>query len=185
MSENVGASTSRNPKGLHGMYRDNFTFTFTTAAWRMCNLPVGVRKFHHCSMDILDESKQAHPPNLIHVTWCYFFHFTTNKHLICMMESLYYFQLKHLNFNLIRFKILKLFRLIFEWFAEESPLSFSWSKKGLENSFFKGFKQNLKRSTTCVLHVIFKATSPRACAKSSLISLCWSRNSLLQQIPAA
>jgi hypothetical protein len=29
MSENVGASTSRNPKGLHGLYKDNFTFTFT------------------------------------------------------------------------------------------------------------------------------------------------------------
>jgi hypothetical protein len=29
MSENVGASTSRNPKGLHGLYRENFTFTFT------------------------------------------------------------------------------------------------------------------------------------------------------------
>jgi hypothetical protein len=27
MSENVGASTSRNPKGLHGLYVDNFTFT--------------------------------------------------------------------------------------------------------------------------------------------------------------
>jgi hypothetical protein len=26
MSENVGASTSRNPKGLHGLYRDNFSF---------------------------------------------------------------------------------------------------------------------------------------------------------------
>jgi hypothetical protein len=25
MSENVGASTSRNPKGLHGLYTDNFT----------------------------------------------------------------------------------------------------------------------------------------------------------------
>jgi hypothetical protein len=25
MSENVGASTSRNPKGLHSLYRDNFT----------------------------------------------------------------------------------------------------------------------------------------------------------------
>jgi hypothetical protein len=25
MSENVGASTSRNPKGLQGLYRDNFT----------------------------------------------------------------------------------------------------------------------------------------------------------------
>jgi hypothetical protein len=28
MSENVGASTSHSPKGLHGMYRDSFTFTF-------------------------------------------------------------------------------------------------------------------------------------------------------------
>jgi hypothetical protein len=27
---NVGASTSRNPKGHHGMYRDNFTLTCTT-----------------------------------------------------------------------------------------------------------------------------------------------------------
>jgi hypothetical protein len=26
MSENVGASTSRNPKGLHGLYREDFTF---------------------------------------------------------------------------------------------------------------------------------------------------------------
>jgi hypothetical protein len=26
MSGNVGASTSRNPKGLHGLYRDNLTF---------------------------------------------------------------------------------------------------------------------------------------------------------------
>jgi hypothetical protein len=29
MSENVWASTSRNPKDLHGLYRDNFTFFFT------------------------------------------------------------------------------------------------------------------------------------------------------------
>jgi hypothetical protein len=27
MFENAGASTSRNPVGLHGLYRDNFTFT--------------------------------------------------------------------------------------------------------------------------------------------------------------
>jgi hypothetical protein len=29
MSEHVGASTSRNPKGLHGLYRDSFTFTIS------------------------------------------------------------------------------------------------------------------------------------------------------------
>jgi hypothetical protein len=29
MPENVGASTSRNLKGLHGLYRDNFTFCLT------------------------------------------------------------------------------------------------------------------------------------------------------------
>jgi hypothetical protein len=28
MSENVGASTSRNPKGLHGLYGDNFTYFY-------------------------------------------------------------------------------------------------------------------------------------------------------------
>jgi hypothetical protein len=28
MSENVGASTYRNPKGLHGLYRDNFTLPY-------------------------------------------------------------------------------------------------------------------------------------------------------------
>jgi hypothetical protein len=28
MSENVEASTSRNPKGLRGLYRDSFAFTF-------------------------------------------------------------------------------------------------------------------------------------------------------------
>jgi hypothetical protein len=28
MSEYVGASTSRNPKGLHGLYGDNFYFFF-------------------------------------------------------------------------------------------------------------------------------------------------------------
>jgi hypothetical protein len=32
MSENVGASTSRNPKGLHGLYRDNFTLSLTHGA---------------------------------------------------------------------------------------------------------------------------------------------------------
>jgi hypothetical protein len=31
MSENVGASTSRNPTGLHGLYRDNFAFAFAFA----------------------------------------------------------------------------------------------------------------------------------------------------------
>jgi hypothetical protein len=29
MSENVGASTSRNSKGLHGLYKGNFTFMVT------------------------------------------------------------------------------------------------------------------------------------------------------------
>jgi hypothetical protein len=28
MSENLGASTSRNPKGLHGLYRPTLPFTF-------------------------------------------------------------------------------------------------------------------------------------------------------------
>jgi hypothetical protein len=29
MSENVGASTSRNPKGLHDLYRENFTLLYS------------------------------------------------------------------------------------------------------------------------------------------------------------
>jgi hypothetical protein len=32
MAEYVGASTSRNPKGRHGLYRDNFTLVFTSTA---------------------------------------------------------------------------------------------------------------------------------------------------------
>jgi hypothetical protein len=37
MSENVGASTSRNPKGLHGLYRDNFTLPYhVTRTYREC-----------------------------------------------------------------------------------------------------------------------------------------------------
>jgi hypothetical protein len=34
MSENVGTSTSRNPKGLHGLYRENFTYLYLTTPWR-------------------------------------------------------------------------------------------------------------------------------------------------------
>jgi hypothetical protein len=34
MSENVEASTSRNPKGLHGLYRDNFTFTLSCIPYK-------------------------------------------------------------------------------------------------------------------------------------------------------
>jgi hypothetical protein len=36
MSENVGASISRNPKGLHGLHGDNFTF-FTFSNRMNCN----------------------------------------------------------------------------------------------------------------------------------------------------
>jgi hypothetical protein len=35
MSENVGASTSRNPQGLHGLYGDNFTFLPLPATRRL------------------------------------------------------------------------------------------------------------------------------------------------------
>jgi hypothetical protein len=38
MSEYVGASTSCNPKSLHGLYRENFTFTL---AW---DLPDGTEE---------------------------------------------------------------------------------------------------------------------------------------------
>jgi hypothetical protein len=43
MSENLGASTSRNPKGLHGLYRDNLTLLNTIRAkddemWGTCSI---------------------------------------------------------------------------------------------------------------------------------------------------
>jgi hypothetical protein len=37
LSENVGASTSRNPKGLHGLHRDSFSFTFALLQTRLWN----------------------------------------------------------------------------------------------------------------------------------------------------
>jgi hypothetical protein len=51
MSEYVGASTSRNPKGLHGLYGDNYLFTRSTTVgrspWTRAELvarPLPVRK---------------------------------------------------------------------------------------------------------------------------------------------
>jgi hypothetical protein len=46
MSENVGASTSRNPKGLHGLYKDNFYLL--TLSWKKA--PIwGLRlDFYYC-----------------------------------------------------------------------------------------------------------------------------------------
>jgi hypothetical protein len=35
MSENVGASTFRNPKGLHGLYGDNFTLPYLQVTYVM------------------------------------------------------------------------------------------------------------------------------------------------------
>jgi hypothetical protein len=37
MSENVGASTFLSPKGLHYLYRDNFTFTYSGKRQRIPN----------------------------------------------------------------------------------------------------------------------------------------------------
>jgi hypothetical protein len=37
MSENVGASTSRNPKGLHDLYSDSFTIYFTARQYSILN----------------------------------------------------------------------------------------------------------------------------------------------------
>jgi hypothetical protein len=40
MSENMGASTSRNPKDLHGLYRDNFAFTYMNKSARQRNTAI-------------------------------------------------------------------------------------------------------------------------------------------------
>jgi hypothetical protein len=46
MSENVGASTSRNTKGLHGLYRENFTFLleFIDSGLKSC-MAIGARAY--------------------------------------------------------------------------------------------------------------------------------------------
>jgi hypothetical protein len=46
MSENMGASTSCNPKDLHGLYRQNFTFT---VFWGIA--PYGVIEFYQIARD--------------------------------------------------------------------------------------------------------------------------------------
>jgi hypothetical protein len=51
MSENVGASISRNPEGIHGLYGDNFTFTLPSMlkgkkAYKISMLRVFVRVFN-------------------------------------------------------------------------------------------------------------------------------------------
>jgi hypothetical protein len=43
MSENVGAPTSRNPKVLHSLYRDNFTFYPQNSTWVIIS-----ESFLHC-----------------------------------------------------------------------------------------------------------------------------------------
>jgi hypothetical protein len=54
MSENVGASTSRNPRGLHGLYRDNFTLL----QWFHGSTLHGDRcaAFHNVHTNFADES---------------------------------------------------------------------------------------------------------------------------------
>jgi hypothetical protein len=48
MYVNVGASTSRNPKAFHGLYRDNFTFSRSRfVTWLVLWLPNLVRILHH------------------------------------------------------------------------------------------------------------------------------------------
>jgi hypothetical protein len=38
MSENVGASTTRNPKGLHGLYRDKKNVNFASYRFKLGSL---------------------------------------------------------------------------------------------------------------------------------------------------
>jgi hypothetical protein len=60
MSQNVGTSTSRNPKGRHGLYRDTFTFPFFKRA--IGHEPVLVDIFQtsiYSSSDILMEKSQV------------------------------------------------------------------------------------------------------------------------------
>jgi hypothetical protein len=50
MSGNVGASTSRNPKGLHGLYRENFTLLFDYRYRRQIYLSLVTRDPLHMTL---------------------------------------------------------------------------------------------------------------------------------------
>jgi hypothetical protein len=52
MSENVGVSTCHNPKGLHGLYRDNFTLLLVALKCN-CILPMTIRLDKKTSSGIL------------------------------------------------------------------------------------------------------------------------------------
>jgi hypothetical protein len=52
MSENVGASTSCNPKGLHGLYRDNLTYLYLQDFYAEAVFDISVRTsklYMHCT----------------------------------------------------------------------------------------------------------------------------------------
>jgi hypothetical protein len=40
MPENLRVSTSRNPKGFYGLYRDNFTFYKPINTWKTSGIPL-------------------------------------------------------------------------------------------------------------------------------------------------
>jgi hypothetical protein len=53
MSENVGASTSHNSNGLHGLYRDKLTFTFTSKIPGITSNQKMSNSFHIFSVSLL------------------------------------------------------------------------------------------------------------------------------------
>jgi hypothetical protein len=50
--KNVGASTSRNPKGLHGLYRDNFTFYWGKIQKPSINIAAEFQMKHFLNMSL-------------------------------------------------------------------------------------------------------------------------------------
>jgi hypothetical protein len=52
MSENVGASTSRNPKSLHGLYRKNLTFYLTSINYIKTAVCIFMRSNDHVGSEL-------------------------------------------------------------------------------------------------------------------------------------
>jgi hypothetical protein len=52
MSENVGALTSRNPKGLHGLYRNHFTYSHNNKTNYITLHYITARAFHDQNSEI-------------------------------------------------------------------------------------------------------------------------------------
>jgi hypothetical protein len=86
MSENVGASTSRNSKGLHGLYREIFTFFAYTLSTGTLSVEVkrNGREADHCPQ--IWSYTFAAP--YVSMAWCFIDYEQTSFDLVHYIQSL-------------------------------------------------------------------------------------------------